>query len=405
MWTKNFRYFFIGTILSALGGIGLNVAFGVIVFSETQSTFLSAIFMAITMIPNFILPILIGPYVDKQNPLRILVRNEVILGTVFLISSIITFYFEFSYPLYLAIVLIISSLGTFSELSYSNVLPHIMEKKDYMRGNAIIGTIYPMASIVVTPLAMFLFKQYGIALIFFLYAILTYLDAFLESRIDMEFEIEPAPQTDILKTYAADLNEAMNYIRNNRDLSTLLVGVGTMMFVAGLYTLEYPFFNLSPHLNDNHYAIYMTMSSVGYAAGGLFHYFVKIPRNKRYLIAMSVYTIFALVDGMMYFYPFIIMCSAKVLLGLLGMNSANIRLSAVQQKVENRLRAKVNALMGVVNMGMMLLGNLFFGALGEIYPIRWIVLVTNIIYITIIYFLYLPHKNQIRELYNFDETA
>lgn len=157
MWIKNFRLFFLKTILSALGGIGLNVAFGVIIFSETQSTFLSAIFTAITMIPNFFLPILIGPYVDRQNPLKVLLRNEEYLGVVFLIASIVTYFNEFSYPLYLAIVLVISSLGVFSELSYSNVLPHIMEKKDYVRGNAIIGTIYPMASIVVTPLAMLLF--------------------------------------------------------------------------------------------------------------------------------------------------------------------------------------------------------------------------------------------------------
>ncbi|MDO5650376.1 MAG: MFS transporter, partial [Gallicola sp.] len=344
MWTKNFKLFFIGTILSALGGIGLNVAFGVIIFSETQSTFLSAIFTAITMIPNFVLPILIGPYVDRQNPLKVLVRNEVFLGLVFLIASIVTYFNEFSYPLYLIIVVTISSLGVFSELSYSNILPHIMERRDYVRGNAIIGTIYPMASIVVTPLAMLLFKQYGISLIFLVYSFLTFGDAFLESKIDMEFELQEAPKENILQTYAQDLKDAYHYIKSNRDLSTILKGVGMMMFVGGTFPLLYPHFNLSPHLSDTDYALLMSMSSVGYAAGGLFHYFVKIPSHRRYQIAMSVYFIFAIVDGFMLFYPLVGMFAAKILLGMLGMNSANIRMSAVQQKVDNRYRAKVNAL-------------------------------------------------------------
>lgn len=137
----------------------------------------------------------------------------------------------------------------------------------------------------------------------------------------------------------------------------------------------------------------MSMSSIGYAVGGLFHYFVKIPFHRRFQIAITVYFIFALVDGFMLFYPLIVMFGAKILLGMLGMNSANIRMSAVQQKVENKYRAKVNALMGVVHMGMMVLGNLFFGALGEVFSIPWIQLFENGVYLLSIIFFYLPKKN------------
>lgn len=402
MWTKNFRLFFIGTILSALGGIGLNVAFGVIIFSETQSTFASTVFIAITMIPNFILPILIGPYVDRQNPLKVLVRNEVFLGFLFLAASTITYFVDFSYSLYLTIVLMISSLGVISELSYSNVLPHIMQKKDYVRGNAIIGTIYPMSSIVVTPIAMFLFKQYGISFIFLIYAFLTFSDAFLESRIKMDFELQEAPKVDVIKTYTNDLKEAYHYIMNNQDLKTILLGVGVMMFVASVSHLLYPYFNMNPNLTDNDYAFVISMSSVGYAVGGLFHYFVKIPPHRRYQIAMSVYVIFAIVDGIMLFLPLTGIYAAKIALGILGMNSANIRISAVQQKVDNRLRAKVNALFGVVHMGLMLLGNLVFGLLGEVFQIPYIQLGANMIYLLGIFYFYFPKKNKIKELYNYE---
>lgn len=84
------------------------------------------------------------------------------------------------------------------------------------------------------------------------------------------------------------------------------------------------------------------------------------------------------------------------------MNSANIRISAVQQKVDNRLRAKVNALFGVVHMGLMLLGNLVFGLLGEVFQIPYIQLGANMIYLLGIFYFYFPKKNKIKELYNYE---
>lgn len=55
LWTKNFTIIFMGSILSALGGIGLNVALGVMIFDNTQSTFLSSLYIALTSIPTLVL--------------------------------------------------------------------------------------------------------------------------------------------------------------------------------------------------------------------------------------------------------------------------------------------------------------------------------------------------------------
>lgn len=52
LWSKNYILMITGTFLSALGGVGLNIAFGLVIFDNTQSTLMSAIFTAITMIPQ-----------------------------------------------------------------------------------------------------------------------------------------------------------------------------------------------------------------------------------------------------------------------------------------------------------------------------------------------------------------
>lgn len=41
----------------------------------------------------------------------------------------------------------------------------------------------------------------------------------------MKFELQEAPKENILRTYTQDLKDAYNYIKSNRDLSTIIKGV------------------------------------------------------------------------------------------------------------------------------------------------------------------------------------
>ncbi len=98
---------------------------------------------------------------------------------------------------------------------------------------------------------------------------------------------------------------------------------------------------------------------------------------------------------------FALMCASRFLLGVLGMNSANIRVSAVQSHVSNRMRAKVNALFAVLTAATGTVGQLIVGALGETLP-YWLIQVafSSTLLIGILVFV-LPKRNKVRELYNF----
>ena len=85
LWNKNFTLMFIGNIISSLGGVGLGVAMGVIIFDQTGSTVLGGLFVSITMIPHLVLPLLVGSIVDKNDPLKLLLRNETVLLGMFTI--------------------------------------------------------------------------------------------------------------------------------------------------------------------------------------------------------------------------------------------------------------------------------------------------------------------------------
>ncbi len=102
--------------------------------------------------------------------------------------------------------------------------------------------------------------------------------------------------------------------------------------------------------------------------------------------------------------PFTVMCAVRFLMGILGMNSANIRISAVQSHVPYNLRAKVNALFFVLVSVMSMLGQIFAGALGEILPYWLIQLSFQATYFISVIVFALPKRNKVRELYNFSSS-
>ncbi len=342
LWNKNFSLAFAGMIISAIGGVGLNLAISVVVFQETESTILSAVFMVVSMIPQFVLPLVMGPVIDRKNPLKVLVTNEIILSMIFFAAAFTVWKVGFNYFVYAAFSVLISSFGVVSQLASSSVIPQIMPREHYVKGNAAINVIYPLCSVLVTPVAMLLFNRYGFPLILTAYGITSLIDVALESRIKTKFEYIETKSGGI-KDYARDLKEGFIYFKSDRAVFAVFLCFTLVMFAdSSGSVLLYPFFERSATLTDQQYAILNSIRSAGYLLGGFLHYFINIPDTKRYRIAVAVYFIFVLLDSTVFYMPYWMMCASRFLLGVLGMNSANIRISAIQAHVPNTYRAKLN---------------------------------------------------------------
>lgn len=405
LWTRNFTLAFVGMIISAAGGVGLNLAMGVLVFQETQSTTLAAVFTALSMAPQFVLPLVMGPVIDRRNPLRMLVGNELLLAGVFFAMAAVTWRYGFSYILYMTFSILISCFGVVSQLASGSVIPQIMKRQNYVRGNAILNVIYPLCSVIVTPVAMLLLERFGMTVILLGYGVSCVLDAALESRIDEKFDFIQSDKSYNFKAYSKDLRDGVGYLRDDTAVRSVFFLFALVMFSDASNTLIYPFFNQSQTLTNNQYALLSSVRSAGYMAGGFLHYFIKIPDNKRFSIAVGVYLLFVVLDGAFFFLPLWAMCASRFVLGVAGMNSANIRVSAIQTRVPNHYRAKVNALYTVMVSATTMLGQLAAGALGEFLPYWSIQVGFNLLYLLGVVAFVLPKKNKVRELYNYESEA
>lgn len=105
-------------------------------------------------------------------------------------------------------------------------------------------------------------------------------------------------------------------------------------------------------------------SVVGRFIGGLVHYKVRFPTQKKFAIAITVYLVVSALDGVMLYLPIPLMALAFFTYGLLGVTSYNIRIAATQSYIPDTKRARFNGTFQMLCSLGSIGGSLVGGALG-----------------------------------------
>ena len=87
LWSRNFTIITLGTVISAIGGVAMGFALGFVVFDNTGSTLLTAVFSAVSLLPRAVLPVLVSPYLDNFRRKPVVVGLDYLLGGVTLLSA------------------------------------------------------------------------------------------------------------------------------------------------------------------------------------------------------------------------------------------------------------------------------------------------------------------------------
>ena len=111
-------------------------------------------------------------------------------------------------------------------------------------------------------------------------------------------------------------------------------------------------------------------SVIGRSLGGLIHYKIQLHAQKKFAIALFVYVSIALVEAFYLYTPIPIMSVGSFLIGILGVTSYNIRVSATQSYVPDNIKGRFNGAFFMLNMVGTLSGELLSGVLSEFIPMR-----------------------------------
>lgn len=399
LWTRDFTLITVATIMGAAGAIAGNFALSFLVYDETGSTLASALIIAINFVPGFVVPLVASPFMDALPRKPFLVAGDAVNGVLYLLMGLYLNSRGFTYTLYLLFSLLLSSLSAFDQLAYNSLFPKLIPPGCMDKGYAVSSMVYPVMQVVMAPVAALLMDLIGVGNILLLQGGLSIAAALTESRIRTEEE-RRAYSRFSLRGYFADLKEAADYLRQERGMLNIFAYMAVTNGVASGYApIFVAFFSSTPGLSAAMYSLFAVAEFAGRTLGGVLRYATKMPKDRRFGFAFAVYQVYETMDMLLLWLPYPLMLANRAIAGFLGINSATLRLAAVQSTLPDRLRARVNAFESVLYSAAFSVLSLAVGALGEVMDLRLCVTLCAFASLIICWMTIWRRRREIRAMY------
>ena len=406
LWTRNYTLLMSATLFGCIGGIAGGYALSLLVFDETQSTLASAIIIAIQVIPTFLLPVFIAPWMDRMPRKPFLVCGDLLNGVLYAGAGVYLLLFRFSYIGYLCFSLLLATLSAFDQLAYNSIYPKLIPAGMEQKGYAVSAMLYPIVRVIMMPVATALYERLGVGLLLILQGGLSLLAALVESciRIHEERRLEGRRYTPSL--WWEDMKEVARYFKKEKGLRSLYAYMAVTNGVATGYSpILMAFFRTAAGFSMVMYSFFSVVEFVGRTIAGLLQYTVRIPAKRRFAMIFGIYQIYEVMDMCLLWLPYPLMLVNRGICGFLGTNSATMRQAAVQQYIPEHLRSRVNAFFEMLLTFATSVLSLLVGALGEMLDYRVCMTLCGTITMTACWLIVWCGRKEVRPVLEYERPA
>ncbi|MGM9618370.1 MAG: MFS transporter [Oscillospiraceae bacterium] len=414
LWTYDFTVITLGSVVSMVGGTLSGFAISIMVLDYTGSTFLYVLFNVCYQLPMLVCPLLAGPYLDRMSRKKVIYRLDYLSSGIFLLLFFLLRSGWFSYPVMLLGCMLIGAIDGVYIVAYDSFYPNLITEGNYSRAYSISSMLWPIAAMT-TPIAALIYDQLGTVTPLFAFNALCFFTAACFERTIRyrETHMDKAPPADGLGTirrFRRDFREGLDYIVSEKGLLVIALYFMVSSFTGtGSGSLHLPFFRNNaalfaawPVAAVTLYTIVSNASVVGQFTGGLIHYKVKFPKEKKFAIALTVYVSLSLLDGTLLYAPVPLMALMFFAEGILGVTSYNIRIAATQSYIPDTKRGRFNGTFQMLCSLGSIAGSLTAGVLGEFMPERHVILLLNAIGLASVYLFMYRGRKPVAAIYNRD---
>lgn len=378
LWTKDFTIITAGSMISMLGSALSSFAVCLLVLEYTESTFLYALFNVIYMLPNAIVPVICGPFLDRFSRKKAIYTLDFLTSAIYVILAVVISIIKFNFTFVACACLFIGIINSVYTVAYDSLYPTLLSEENYSKGYSVASTIETL-SLVMVPLSALMYNTIGIVPIFIINAVSYLIAAIFETQvgakeeyIDTQNKAHEGDEKGMGSQLVTDFKEGMQYLLANKGL--LLIVAFFVMFnlsagAANAVTLPY-FKEKDIVYGEYLFMIVWAGKAIGRAACGGLHYKFKLPASKKWLIAVIVGIGAAVFDGVYLFMPFVLMVVLFFFAGMMGTTSYNIRVSATQQFVPDEKKGRFNGAFNTLTTAGTVVGQLLAGVLADILSIR-----------------------------------
>lgn len=372
LWTKDFTTITLGSVVSMMGNSIAGFAMSLFVLDYMESTLLYAIYIFLYTLPQIAAPVISGPFMDRFSRRRTIYTLDFCSTFIYLLLGALIFFDAFNFGIFAAATFVIGTINSVYMVAFESFYPMLITEGNYSKAYSISGTLQTMTFFML-PLATLAYNAFGLAPLLIVNSAFFFIAAIFETKIS---DVEAVKKSAYIssydtKAYFSDMKEGVRYLISEKGLFSVTLYFMVISLVGGAsQVITLPWFKSGFENGEYLYMFVSIFSVIGRSLGGLIHYKIQLPAQKKFAIALFVYVSIALDEAFYLYTPIPIMSVGSFLIGILGVTSYNIRVSATQSYVPDNIKGRFNGAFFMLNTVGTLSGELLSGVLSEFIPMR-----------------------------------
>ena len=392
LWNKDFLLLLQGNAVSSIGDLMYSVAIGYWVYQQTGSSALMGVMSSISMFVTMFLSPFCGSIVDKCNRKWVIVLIDTVQGLLMLTVGVLAYLNALNVPIVLSVALLAAFGSVFYSPAISTLMIDIIPRDDMIRGQSIHSGVVNLINLVGTAFSGAMVAFLGVPLIVVINGASNLYSALTELLVTVPRTVQQGQRVTV-KGVLRDSRRAVGTIFDDPLLRLFVPGALILNFLCGgPMSLLLPFC-VEKGFGVDHYGILGFVFMAGSLVGVVLMGAVKLKPKARFLAlalgfsgSVPFYTMAYLAE------EFVILCALCFIAAFLNcignaVFGASMMLALPQ---ENR-----SAILGVVqsgSMGGMALSALFYGLLGETFPLYIVFAVGSMVSLPIMLYLCFHHR-------------
>ncbi|MBQ6388540.1 MAG: MFS transporter [Mogibacterium sp.] len=385
LWTRDFTIITAGSIISMFGNSMSGFAMSLMVLDISKSTLLYAIYISMYTIPQLIMPLFSGAILDRYSRKRMIYTLDFISAGLYMLMAGVLATGWFSFPLFAAYCFVLGTIESSYMVAYESFYPLLISEGNYQKAYS-IASLLETTSAVMVPVSTFLYRQIGLAPLLAANGICFFIAAVMETQIRTEEEyIETQKATRLegashARQVLEDTREGFRYLFTEKGLLAVALYFGILAVTGGISSvITLPYFKNTFSNGEYIYMLVWGCALAGRAIGGGIHYKTVIPVDKRYIVALLVYIANALGEAFYLFFHVPVMMVICFLIGLGGVTSYTIRISATQSYVPDEMKGRFNGAFNTIYMIGAVVGEMTAGFGSQVINERTLLMISMII--------------------------
>ena len=380
LWTRDFTIITLGSVVSKLGNALSGFAKSLMVLDISKSTLLYAIYIAMYTVPQLFMPIVSGAVLDRFSRKKTIYSLDFLSAFLYALMAVILATGWFSFPLFAVYCFILGSIQSTYMVAYQSFYPLLISEGNFQKAYSIASVLETLSAVMV-PVSAFLYRQIGLSPLLGINALCFFVAAVMETRIRADEEyLETQKETREADLKAGrqmlrDVRDGFAYLKSEKGLLAVAIYFAFSAVCGGVSTvIVLPWFKGTYPNGEYLYMLVWGMALIGRALGGLVHYRVRIPPKHRYRTALTVYVVISLLEGVYLFTPIPVMMAMCFIVGVGGITSYTIRVSATQSYVPDERKGRFNGAFNMLSTAGALAGEVLAGGLTLVLPERVVLL-------------------------------